>query len=187
MKRSTIDRLCQLLEPHLKERRSPHGVIPKKTRIAIGLYRLSSSAELRTTSKKYFGAGNATVCVAFYEFIDATSAALRVIISFRRAHELGEISMGFERIGGFPGIIAAVDGMYTPISSPQRRQVDYVNVHGWHSINSLALVDSKYIFRFFRTGYPGRVHDARMFRDSSIANAINRGNLRGRLVLADHL
>ena len=65
---------------------------------------------------------------------------------------------------GFSQVVAGVDGCHIPIKEPQNNPEDYVNRKGFHSINMQGLVDANYLFLDICLGWPGKVHDGRLFR-----------------------
>ena len=64
--------------------------------------------------------------------------------------------------------VGAVDGTHIPILSPQECPADYYNGKGWHSILMQGVVDHQGRFIDVYIGWPGRVHDARVFANSSL-------------------
>ena len=75
---------------------------------------------------------------------------------------------GFKNNHGFPQCVGAVDGTHIPIISPQDCPADYYNRKGWHSIILQGTVDHAGRFIDVYVGWPGRVHDARVFANSSL-------------------
>jgi len=81
----------------------------------------------------------------------------------------------FSDRAGFPQTVGCVDGCHIPIKAPQRNPEDYVNRKGFHAIILQALVDANYLFLDICVGWPGKVHDARLFRNSSLYTALSSG------------
>ena len=78
---------------------------------------------------------------------------------------------------GFPQCVGAVDGTHIPIISPQECPADYYNRKGWHSIILQGTVDHAGRFIDVYVGWPGRVHDARVFSNSSLYHRGQSNNL----------
>lgn len=77
--------------------------------------------------------------------------------------ELDQNILEFETKWGFPQFVGAIDGSHIPIKAPTDFHTDYYNRKGWYSVILQAVVDSKYKFIDINVGWPGKVHDARVF------------------------
>ncbi|KAF2884499.1 hypothetical protein ILUMI_21673 [Ignelater luminosus] len=69
---------------------------------------------------------------------------------------------------GIPNVIGCIDGSHIEIDKPTERSVDYINRKGYHSIVLQGLCNEHLNFIDIFIGYPGSVHDARVFRNSSL-------------------
>ncbi|XP_046389192.1 putative nuclease HARBI1 [Ischnura elegans] len=69
---------------------------------------------------------------------------------------------------GFPDIIGLIDGSHIRIDKPDEDPESYINRKKYFSIQLQAVVNEKGKFIDVFTGYPGSVHDARVFRNSPI-------------------
>ena len=78
-----------------------------------------------------------------------------------------------------PGVVGAIDGTHIPIPSPANHHENYVNRKGFHSIIAQVVCDSDMKFTSVNVGWPGSVHDARIFRNSKIGKKIINGTLLG--------
>ena len=85
-----------------------------------------------------------------------------------QGESLQEIVRGFEDCWGFPQAAGAVDGSHIPIIKPCESASDYYNRKGVYSIIFQGLVDFRGHFMDVYIGWPGRVHDARVFANSSL-------------------
>ena len=70
----------------------------------------------------------------------------------------------FEHKWGYPQCCGAIDGSHIPIIAPRQFHTDYFNRKGWHSIILQGVVDGRYCFTDITVGWPGTVHDARVFQ-----------------------
>ena len=74
----------------------------------------------------------------------------------------------FEEKWGFPGVLGAIDGSYIPVKRPRKNPEQYINRKGFHSLQLQVICDADVLFTSVFCSYPGSVHDARVFRNSSI-------------------
>lgn len=65
-------------------------------------------------------------------------------------------------------MVGAVDSTHIPIKQPTHNAVDFYNRKEQHSIILQAVSNDKQIFTDVYIGMPGRLHDARVFRNSPI-------------------
>lgn len=68
------------------------------------------------------------------------------------------------RFHGFPGIIGAMDSTHMAIKQPAHNVHDYYNRNKYHSVNLFGVCDEQCRFTNISTGYPGRLHDSRVYR-----------------------
>lgn len=69
---------------------------------------------------------------------------------------------------GFPGVIGAIDGSHIKIDKPKVDPDSYLNRKHFHSIQMQAVCDHDLMIRDIFIGYPGSVHDSRVFRNSPL-------------------
>ena len=81
--------------------------------------------------------------------------------------EIAKVVKKFEKKWGFPQCAGAIDGSHIPIKAPAEYHADYYNRKGWCSIILEAVMDSSYNFIDIFVGWPGKVHDALIFSNSS--------------------
>ena len=82
------------------------------------------------------------------------------------------ISQAFHAHTGFPGVIGCVDGTHVPISGPSHHRDSYINRKGYPSVQVQAICDNNLKFTDVCVGWPGSVHDARVYRNSPIRKYI---------------
>ena len=65
---------------------------------------------------------------------------------------------------GMPSVIGAIDGSHIPIKAPVLCPENYINRKGFHSVILQAVCDHRMLFTDCYAGWPGSVHDARVFK-----------------------
>ncbi|CAC5422474.1 unnamed protein product [Mytilus coruscus] len=75
-------------------------------------------------------------------------------------------------IESIPGVVGALDGTHIAIPGPNQHHENYINRKGFHSIVAQVVCDHEMKFMSVNTGWPGSVHDARVFRNSKIGKRI---------------
>ncbi|CAN7946620.1 unnamed protein product, partial [Ixodes hexagonus] len=174
--RSTFNYIVSICEHLRRQDTNMRRAIPLDKRVAIGLYRLATSAEDRTVAN-VFGVERSSVNVAFKEFCRAIVQRLEPrYIRFPRTSELAEHLRQFAAVTGFPQGMGALDGCHIEVSPPKDHATDYNNYKGWYSTILLAVVDHNYKFMYVNVGSPGRNHDAAVFRRSRLPSVL-AGNL----------
>ncbi|XP_029673488.1 putative nuclease HARBI1 [Formica exsecta] len=77
------------------------------------------------------------------------------------------------RSRGFPGVIGAIDGCHIPCKQPIGNANDFYNRKSFHSIILQGVCDHRGLFIDCFIGMPGRMHDARVFRNSPLFHQIS--------------
>ena len=169
MSHSTFVYLCDKLKCTIeKQDTMMRKAIVTEKRLGITLWFLSTGADYRTIGH-LFGVSKSTVCVIVKEVCFCiVELLLPDYIKVPTGSTLKAVIEGFKSDHGFPQCAGAVDGTHIPILSPYECPADYYNRKGWHSIIMQGAVDNKGLFIDVYIGWPGKVHDARVFANSSI-------------------
>ncbi|CAN7940812.1 unnamed protein product [Ixodes hexagonus] len=105
--------------------------ITVEKRVAISLYRLSSTAEERTIAH-LFAVGQSVVNGSYREFCNVAIEKLESRTdSMVRNEDLDKHILEFQAVLGFPKAIGALDGCHLPVFPPKDSAVDYRNYKGW--------------------------------------------------------
>ena len=116
-----------------------------------------------------FSVSKSTICVVSKEVCHAiVELLLSKYINIPSGSALKECINGFCIDHGFPQCVGAIDGTHIPVVSPRECPADYYNRKGWHSMIMQGMVDNRGLFTDVYVGWPGRVHDARVFANSTI-------------------
>ena len=114
-----------------------------------------------STLSSLFGLGRSTVGKIMVETCAIATHLLPQYVQIPSGEKLKEIVGGFEVFWGFPQAARAIDGSEESAS-------DYYNRKGYYSIIVQALVDHLELFMDVCIGWPEKVHDARVFANSSL-------------------
>ncbi|XP_061187109.1 putative nuclease HARBI1 [Saccostrea echinata] len=82
------------------------------------------------------------------------------------------VAEDFSRRAGFPSVVGALDGTYIPISGPSNYRDSYICRKGYPAMHLQAVCDSDLKFLDVFSAYPGSVHDARVFKNSPLYQAL---------------
>ena len=178
MSQATFDILCDELRTSIqKVDTDMRKAVPVKQRVGITLWYLATNSDYRTIGH-LFGVSKATVCCVIKEVCESiVSVLLPRYISVPSGDGLRAVVDGFTNSLGFPQCAGVVDGTHIPIVSPVDYPADYFNRKGFHSIIMQGMVDNLGRFTDVCIGWPGRVHDARVFVNSSLYHRGQQGTL----------
>ncbi|XP_065435194.1 uncharacterized protein LOC135978000 [Chrysemys picta bellii] len=168
MRKGTFMELCDLLSPALKRQNTKmRAAFTVEKRVAIALWKLATPDSYRSV-----GVGISTVGAAVIQVANAiTELLLRKVVTLGNVQVIvdGFAAMGFPNCGG------AIDGTHIPILAPENQGTQYINRKGYFSMVLQALVDYKGHFTNINVGWPGRVHDARVFRNTTLFKRLQQG------------
>ena len=178
MCKETFLYICNRLSPELERSdtvmRRPLSV---QRRVAVCLWCLATPTEYRTIAH-LFGIGRSTVCDIVHETCRAiVKVLMKEYIKFPSGDDLDHVVDEFKTKWGVPQCFGAVDGCHIPICAPSEQHTDYYNRKGWYSMIVQGLVDANYRFLDVCIGWPGSVHDARVFAHSNLYKKSTHGHL----------
>lgn len=180
--------LTRLLENDLKPKRNRPDCFPPLWRVMIALrfyasgsYQLIVGDTMGETVERT--ASQSSVSRIINSVSDALCRRSGEFIRFPTAPgEVSAVQEGFYNLQGFPGVVGCVDGTHVKIQTPAGEVgVAYFGRKG-PTINCQFICDHRYRFTNAVVNRPGRVHDSRMFRESSIGKEFIDGKRKGYLL-----
>lgn len=178
MGKQTFDYLCQRLHPIVNKRNTVmRKSISVQRRVAITLWCLATPTEYRTIAH-LFGVARSTICDIVHKTCSAiVECLMSTYINFPRGNQLQRVIESFQGKWGVPQCVGAIDGCHIPIAAPIGNHTDYYNRKGFYSMLLQGIVDADYCFLDVCIGWPGSVHDARVFVHSPIYSQITENDL----------
>ena len=172
MSTTTFDNLLRILST-LPEFQHPDLIpgrphVPLEKDLLMHLWYMGSLETVRSIADRFdvsestFVSHNRRMIDAFCEHL------LGRFIKWPCEQQYCEISNVFLDKKGFPSIIGALDGTHIKIKAPYDHAVDYINRKRYHSVILQAVCKTDLTFTDVYSGWPGRVHDARVLRNSPL-------------------
>jgi len=116
-----------------------------------------------------FGVSDSTVFRCVTQLIDVLYEECQsAVIRWPEGDRLTQVVQGFKNKRDIDGVIGAIDGCHIAVACPTENACDYVNRKGYHSIILQAVCDCDMYFTDVYVGWPGSVHDARVYRNSPL-------------------
>ncbi|XP_062230104.1 protein ALP1-like [Phragmites australis] len=136
---------------------------------ALGMFLWTIGAPQSFTQvKNRFERSKETISRKFNEVLDSIYLMSIDVVKPRDP----EFTMVHPRLQGsrfapyFNNCIGAIDGTHIPVVVPAAKLVQHVGRHGYSTQNVLAICDFDMRFTFVVAGWPGSVHDMRVFNDA---------------------
>ena len=169
MNKESFYGLLRQIEEHItKKDTNFRRSVPADVRLAVCLYFLSHSTDYTTVSN-LFGIGKSTAHGIIMQVRQViVNKLLNKYIKLPNREELIKSIAGFEEMSGFPQIAGAIDGCHIALRAPNKDSEEYINRKGYHSVILQGLVNSNYLFTDICVGWPGKCHDARVFKNSAL-------------------
>jgi nuclease HARBI1 len=124
---------------------------------------------------KEVGVHATTVCKIIPIILEKLCEYGKDIISFPQQREqIEDAKQRWAAVRGFPSTIGAIDCTHVRIDKPKVHGDEYINRKGYPSLNVQATVNEKYMFTSIDVGWPGSVHDNRIFKNSLIYQQLLR-------------
>ena len=171
MERDHFMALADELRPFIQPGISPRGldVLSVEKQLAMTLYFLKDQGSLAMTANG-FGVAFCTVSVVVRKvcYIITNVLGPKYIKLPTTNEQINELVTGMENKYGFSQGFGCVDGTHITVTQPTENPHDYFSYKQKYTLNAQAVCDWKGLFIDVEVKWPGSVHDARVFGNSSI-------------------
>ncbi|CAB4016605.1 Hypothetical predicted protein, partial [Paramuricea clavata] len=172
------------LETELKPYISPdpsspnHRALDSAKKLAVTLYYLKDTGSLIMTANA-FGIAVCTVSGVVVEVSNVISKVLgpKYLHLPVDENEMRKKVCEFETKFGIVQAFGCIDGTHVPILRPLKDPQDYFCYKMFYSLNVQAVCDYRGIFMDVECRWPGSVHDAKVFANSSINQKLVSGQI----------
>ncbi|XP_051158568.1 putative nuclease HARBI1 [Leptopilina boulardi] len=137
----------------------------------MGKHVLHLSESLKTVADR-FGVCKDTAWNCMLSVSQVLNALSGEYIKWPEANNFHQVARDFSNAGGFPNVLAAVDGCHVEIRAPSTNPGSYVNRKGFHSLLLQGMCDSQGRFLDVFAGVCGSVHDNRLFEMSPMGQQL---------------
>jgi len=139
---------------------------PVELQLAIFLRRVGSKDEIFSICSRY-GISEGTVYLYCKRVMLAILSLKSSLVIWPTGQTRKMVHSGFKDIGGFSNVIGAIDGTHIILGiAPLKQPEIYWNRKKKYSIQCQGIVDYRGIFIDYEIGWPGSVHDAKVYRNS---------------------
>lgn len=180
MSQEEFEELTDELRPYISpDQSSPNYMaLSAEKKLAMTLYFLKDTGSLAMTANT-FGVALCTVSKHIIEVCYAISKHLGPKYMFlpRNEDEMREKAAEFEAKFGMPQAFGCIDGTHIGIRRPVCNSQEYYNYKQFFSLSVQAVCDFQGHFMDIDCRWPGSVHDAKVFANSSINKKLSNGLL----------
>nr|XP_048696075.1 neuropilin and tolloid-like protein 1 isoform X2 [Caretta caretta] len=174
MRKATFTGLCEELAPTLQHKDTRlRAALTVEKRVAIEVLKLASPDSYLSVANQ-FGVRKSTIGIMLLQLCRAINRILlRRSVTPGNVHDIVD---GFAQMC-FPNCGGAIDGTHIPILAPAHLASEYVNQKGYFSMVLQVLVDHLGSFIDINAGWPGKVHDICIFRNTGLFRKLQAGTL----------
>ena len=175
MNSDNFQKLVSILVCHpIFQNNSNNLQAPVELQLAILLRRIGSKENIFEICSR-FGIAEGTVYLFCKRAMIAIFSLKRILIKWPTGEAKQDVHEGFKKIGGMENVIGAIDGSHIGLANaPLKQPETYWNRKKRYSIQLQGIVDHRGMFIDYEIGWPGSVHDAKVYKNSYFYQNVSR-------------
>lgn len=168
-----MESLLQDIGPRLRRATRRSEALTERMVLCAALHWLGNGGQYHGIGDMH-GISKASVCRALHVVVEAIND-LKFAEVVNWPNDIDDVILRFSRIAHMPLVIGCIDGTLIKIDAPRENEQQYVDRHGDHSINVMAVCGPDFKFYYVSARWPGSVHDARVYRNSTLHQRFEAG------------
>ena len=176
--KTTYELLLGYIAPALQQ---DHMGIPPTSvekQVLMFLWYMANKSSYRLLSRT-FDVSQSTAHKCVHRVMREVATLANKLICWPSPAEQQEIADRIQTASRIPNCIGFIDGSHFRLKSAPDGDPDYTNRKGYHSLQAQIVVDDKLVITDVYVGWPGSAHDARVYRNSPLYNAMQAGGIDG--------
>ncbi|KAL6742833.1 hypothetical protein Aduo_015940 [Ancylostoma duodenale] len=179
--RRSFFKLCRELDDGLSPECGRNKALTTPQKLGLTLQILAGD-NYQITQGDLSGCAQSTISRAFDQTVRLLYRRRWQYVTWPRGERALRVKRRFFELCGIPNIIGAIDGSHIRIVGPSINEHAYVNRKDKYSINGGFVCDHDGRFTWLSVKWPGRAHDSRVFRCSTLYQKLQNGQLHGILL-----
>jgi hypothetical protein len=170
----TYNELLDLISHLIQHLDRPNGKSPvgPDEQLLIYLWFIANQDSMREMSR-LFGKAKSTIHRCVRRVSSAICSVVSKLIHWPSLEEQEEIAERIEGISQIPNVVGFIDGTHIRLSCIPDGDSDYINRKRFPSLQLQLVVSDSMLITDAYVGWPGCVHDARVYRNSPIHDALH--------------
>ncbi|XP_021340220.1 putative nuclease HARBI1 [Mizuhopecten yessoensis] len=185
--RNTFDILLNEVVPHIESTDRPCGRDPLKPnhKLLIFLWYMANQDCMREISR-LFNVSKSSVFSCVREVSFALCNEMQKYIHWPDQTEQDEAAEEIKNSTGIPGVVGFIDGTHIRLSSVPNGDSGYIDRKGFPSLQLQVVVSHNMLIIDAYVGWPGSVHDARVYKNSPLFDGLQTGMIApGHFLIGD--
>ena len=175
LRRASFEKLCCSIADASSFQQTQTGgrpMVPIQKQVLVYLWYSSSKENLWRIADRFNITESATHRSIRRVMNAILEKLLKDLIKWPTGDRLRAVLQGFADMKGLEGACGAIDGSHIRISGKEEFKINYINRKNYPSINLQGVCDHQMLFTDAYAGWPGSVHDARVFANSDLKQRI---------------